>query len=65
MAKHDARMLREQKESRRMKAIKKEFQERRAKEHAERKKERDKNILIIEKKISIFERIQNYFKRSL
>ena len=65
MARHDALMLQQQKESRRMKAIKKEFQERRAKEHAERKKERDKNILIIEKKISIFERIQNYFKRSL
>ena len=65
MAKHDARMLREQKESRRMKAIKKEFQERRAKEHAERKKERDKNILIVEKKISIFQRIQNFLKRSL
>ena len=65
MLKHDARMLREQKESRRMKAIKKEFQERRAKEHAERKKERDKNILIVEKKISIFERIQNFLKRSL
>jgi len=70
MAKHDALMLQQQKESRRMKAIKKEFQERRAKEHAERKKERDKkliifeykNILIVEKKISIFERIQNYVK---
>ena len=48
MAKHDAQMLREQKESRRMKAIKKEFQERRAKEHAERKKERDKKLIIFE-----------------
>ena len=65
MAKHDALMLQQQKESRRMKAIKKEYQERRAKEHAERKKERDKNILIVEKKISIFQRIQNFLKRSL
>ena len=48
IAKHDARMLREQKESRRMKAIKKELQERRAKEHAERKKERDKKLIITE-----------------
>jgi hypothetical protein len=48
-AKHDEKMLREQKESRRMKAIKKEFKEQRAKQHVERKKERDKNIVIIEK----------------
>lgn len=49
IAKHDEKMLREQKESRRMKAIKKEFKEQRAKQHVERKKERDKNIVIIEK----------------
>ena len=53
IANHDARMLREQKESRRMKVIKKEFKDR-AKEknernRAERKIEIDKNITIIHK----------------
>lgn len=65
MARHDALMLQQQKESRRMKAIKKEFQERRAREHAERKKAREKHILVVEKKISIFERILNYVTRLL
>ena len=45
-------MLCEQRESRRMKAIKKEVSEKakakRKKERTERKKERDKNITIIE-----------------
>ena len=48
IAKHDAQMLREQKESRRMKAIKKKFKEKSMKERAERKKEIDKKIIIIE-----------------
>ena len=52
IANHDSRMLREQKESRRMKAVKKEFKERdkdeRMKERAERKKEKDKDIIITE-----------------
>ena len=49
IAKHDARMLREQKESRRMKAIKKKFKEKRMKERTERKKENDKKLTITEK----------------
>jgi len=52
IAKHDTQMLREQNESRRMKAIKKDFKERakekRMKERAERKKEQSKKITIIE-----------------
>ena len=65
MAKHDAQMLREQKASRRMKAIKKEFQERRAKEHAERKIARETHVLVVERKISIFEQIMNHVRRLL
>ena len=65
MARHDALMLQQQKESRRMKAIKKEFQERRAKEHAERKIARETHVLVVERKISIFERISNYVIRLL
>jgi hypothetical protein len=53
ITKHDARMLREQKESRRMKAIKNEFKERakekRMKERVERKIEIDKYVTIIQK----------------
>tara|TARA_B110000008_G_scaffold131547_1_gene133716 strand:- start:157 stop:741 length:585 start_codon:yes stop_codon:yes gene_type:complete len=50
-AKHEALMLQQQAESKRMKAVKKEFnesvREERLKERAARKKERDKNISII------------------
>ena len=53
MSKHDALMFKQQKDSRRMKATKKEFKERAKEknesERAERKKNRDKNISIIEK----------------
>jgi hypothetical protein len=65
MAKHDALMLQQQKESRRMKAIKKEFQKRRAKEHAERKIARETHVLVVERKISIFEQIMNHVRRLL
>ena len=65
MARHDALMLQQQKESRRMKAIKKEFQERRAKEHAERKIARETHVLVVERKISIFEQIMNHVRRLL
>ena len=53
ISKHDALMFKQQKDSRRMKATKKEFKERAKEknesERAERKKNRDKNISIIEK----------------
>ena len=49
MARHDVLMKQQQEDSRRMKALKKEYKQKRDKEHAERKKERDKNIVIIEK----------------
>ena len=65
MARHDALMLQQQKESRRMKAIKKEYQERRAKEHAERKIARETHVLVVERKISIFEQIMNHVRRLL
>jgi hypothetical protein len=48
-----------------MKAIKKEFQERRAKEHAERKIARETHVLLVERKISIFEQIMNHVRRLL
>ena len=54
ISKHDALMFKQQKDSRRMKATKKEFKERAKEkiesERAEQKKNRDKNISIIEKK---------------
>ena len=53
IAKHNTLMLKQQEESKRMKATKKEFKERakekNEEERAERKKNRDKNISIIDK----------------
>jgi len=66
IARHDALMKQQQEDSRRMKALKKEYKQKRAKEHAERKIARERHIVVIEdKKTSIFERIQNYLRRSL
>ena len=48
ISKHDALMFKQQKDSRRMKATIKEYKEQRAKEYAERKKENDNNISIID-----------------
>ena len=66
IARHDALMKQQQEDSRRMKALKKEYKQKRAKEHAERKIARERHIEVrVDKNTSIFERIQNYFKRSL
>lgn len=65
IARHDALMKQQQEDSRRMKALKKEYRQKRAKEHAERKIARERHIeVIVDKNTSIFERIQNYFRRS-
>ena len=65
IARHDALMKQQQEDSRRMKALKKEYKQKRAKEHAERKIARERHIeVILDKKSSIFQRIQNYFRRS-
>ena len=64
--KHAARMFEIKEANKRMADTKKEWnektKEKRMKDRAEQKQERDKNIVIIEKKISIFERIQNFFR---
>tara|TARA_B100000795_G_C22654704_1_gene381684 strand:+ start:170 stop:790 length:621 start_codon:yes stop_codon:yes gene_type:complete len=66
-AKNAARMFEIEQANKRLAATKKEFnekaKEKRMKEHAERKIERDKTISIIEKKISIFKRISNFLKK--
>ena len=65
IARHDALMKQQQEDSRRMKALKKEYKQKRAKEHAERKIARERHIEVrVYKNTSIFERIQNYFRRS-
>jgi hypothetical protein len=59
-------MKQQQEDSRRMKALKKEYKQKRAKEHAERKIARERHIeVIVEKNTSIFQRIWNYFRSSL
>ena len=66
IARHDALMKQQQEDSRRMKALKKEYKQKRAKEHAERKIARERHIEVkVFKNTSIFQRIQNYFRRSL
>ena len=66
IARHDALMKQQQEDSRRMKALKKEFRQKRAKEHAERKIARERHIeVIVDKNTSIFQRIWNYFRSSL
>jgi hypothetical protein len=66
MDKHAALMFEIKEANKRLAATKKEWNERvkekKMKERAERKKERDKTIFISEKKISIISRIQNYLK---
>ena len=64
IARHDALMKQQQEDSRRMKALKKEYKQKRAKEHAERKIARERHIeVIVEKNTSIFQRIWNYVTR--
>jgi hypothetical protein len=67
--KHAVRMFEIKEANKRMADTKKEWnektKEKRMKDRAEQKQERGKNIVIIEKKISIFERIQNFFRRLL
>ena len=66
IARHDVLMKQQQEDSRRMKALKKEYKQKRAKEHAERKIARERHIEVrVDKNTSIFERIQNYFRSSL
>jgi len=67
IARHDALMKQQQEDSRRMKALKKEYKQKRAKEHAERKIARERHHIevIVEKNTSIFKRIWNYFRSSL
>ncbi len=66
IARHDALMKQQQEDSRRMKALKKEYKQKRAKEHAKRKIARERHIeVIVEKNTSIFQRIWNYFRSSL
>ena len=65
--KRAAQMFRIKEANKRMAATKKEWNknanETRMKERAERKKARDKNVVVIERKISIIDRIQKYLKR--
>ena len=64
IARHDALMKQQQEDSRRMKALKKEYKQKRAKEHAERKIARERHIeVIVDKNTSIFQRIWNYVTR--
>ncbi len=64
MSSHDSLMRQQQEDSRRMKALKKEHKQRRAKEHAERKIARERHIIVrVYKNTSIFQRIWNYVTR--
>ena len=66
MSSHDALMRQQQEDSRRMKALKKEYKQRRAKEHAERKIARESNVIVrVDKYTSIFQRISHYVRRLL
>jgi hypothetical protein len=66
ISRHDALMKQQQEDSRRMKALKKEYKQKIAKEHAERKIARERHIEVkVYKNTSIFQRIWNYFRSSL
>jgi len=66
MSSHDALMRQQQEDSRRMKALKKEYKQRRAKEHAERKIARETHVTVrVDKYTSIFQRILHYVRRLL
>ena len=66
MSSHDALMRQQQEDSRRMKALKKEYKQRRAKEHAERKIARETHVIVrVDKYTSIFQRILHYVRRLL
>ena len=66
MSRHDALMFQQQEESRRMKALKKELKEQKAKEHAERKIARETHVIVrVDKYTSIFQRILHYVRRLL
>ena len=64
--KRAAQMFRIKEANKRMAATKKEWnknaKETRMKERAERKKVKDKNVVVIERKISVIDRIQKYLK---
>ena len=65
IARHDALMKQQQEDSRRMKALKKEYKQKRAKEHAERKIARERVVIVrVDTYTSTFQRIWNYFRRS-
>ena len=65
--KRAAQMFRIKEANKRMAATKKEWnknaKETRMKERAARKKVKDKNVVVIERKISVIDRIQKYLKR--
>jgi len=66
MSSHDALMRQQQEDSRRMKALKKEYKQQRAKEHAERKIARETHVIVrVDKYTSIFQRILHYVRRLL
>ncbi len=66
ISRHDALMRQQQEDSRRMKALKKELKERKAKEHAERKIARETTVIVrVDTYTSIFQRILHYFRRLL
>jgi hypothetical protein len=66
ISRHDALMRQQQEDSRRMKALKKELKERKAKEHAERKIARETTVIVrVDRYTSIFQRILHYFRRLL
>ena len=66
MSSHDALMKQQQEDSKRMKALKKELKERKAKEHAERKIARETHVTVrVDKYTSIFQRILHYVRRLL
>ena len=57
IARHDALMKQQQEDSRRMKALKKEYKQKRAQEHAERKIARERHIEVIEKNTAILKKL--------
>ena len=66
MSSHDALMRQQQEDSRRMKALKKEYKQRRAKEHAERKIARERVVIVrVDTYTSTFQRILHYVRRLL
>ena len=66
ISRHDALMRQQQEDSRRMKALKKELKERKAKEHAERKIARERVVIVrVDTYTSTFQRVLHYVRRLL